>query len=279
MALNDIVAGTYAGVGNLVGVPVSAEAVRDYLNYRKDLPKDSKTNFRRKLEKITVTGAFLAALSGCPTGVEPKPIDNGNGQEQPAPIEIAVSGLAGKANDQYVDVKPDKNYLDFDINVENGSLADVYWRQGSVFGTGSYSNGRFTFDNLPDTGYFDVLVDATNNGDVETKKVCGLLSGPERAYFIGDENEFNSEFGSLDDALQSGVFGGNVGIEYTQNDIDTMFAGLPFINYVKDSSEFRVGKDSNGDAYVITELPDVFKIFGISSAEYNTIDANDPYNL
>ena len=274
MALNDIVAGAYAGVGNLVGVPVSAEAVRDYLNYSKEIPS---MKLKNKLGKAVATGALLTALSGCPNGVTPTPPDNG--PVQPAPITITVSGLAEKANDNHVDVRPDKPYLDFDIDVENGSLADVYWNQGSVYGTGSFSNGRFTFDTLPDTGYFDILVDAVNNGDTKTESYTGLLSGPERSYIIAPESDFISEYGTIDNALQTGVFGGAVGIEYTQNDIDTMFAGLPFINYVKDSSEFRVGKDSNGDAYVITELPDVFKIFGISSAEYNTIDVNDPYNL
>ena len=278
MGLKDIIAGTYGGLGNVAGVPVNAEAFRDYLDYRKDVPKDSyKNNLKKKIARIVATGALLGVLSGCPNPNDPRP-KNDNGHEQPAPIEIVVNGLSGIVNDNYVDVRPDGQPISgVDINVSNGSIADVYWEQGSTIGNIDYVGDSLNFTTLPNTGYFDVLIDAVNNGDIETKRVSGLLAGPERAYFIGNESQFNSEYGSLDAALQSGVIGGAVGVEYTQNDINNMFDGLPFIDYVKDSSEFRVGKDSNGDAYVITQLPDVFKVFEITSTEYNNIDANDLY--
>lgn len=57
MALNDIVAGLYAGVANLVGSPTSAEMVRDYFQYS----KKGKT-----LRNVLLIGTAATVLSGCP---------------------------------------------------------------------------------------------------------------------------------------------------------------------------------------------------------------------
>lgn len=225
-----------------------------------------------KLGILGLASIFYVACTN-PAGGTTKP-------DEPKPIEITISGLESIVNDRYVDTTSVKNTLDFDVSVVNGNVGDVYWGQEGSYGNGNYSDGTFTFSNYPDSGLYDMLVDGYNSeGDIESVNVSGLLHGPERSYFIGNSSQFNSEFGSLDGALES-AFGGAIGAsgEYLVSDINSMFDGFSFKNYLSSCQDFRVGKNSSDDSYVIGIDSDEHIMFEITSGEYDLINSRDPYN-
>ena len=207
--------------------------------------------------------------------------DNGdqNGNDV-LPPSISVTGLDDIIGNNYVDVRPDKSYISgVNINFENADLYEIGWEKNGAFGNIIYDaqNGILNFDSLPsEYGNINIFVKAYGEDDTFDEKYFNdVLFGPERAYFIGDVTEFNSEYGSLDSFLETERFGGNIGdsfeSQYLRDDVNYIFEGLPFAEHLAESSEFYAGKDSNGDHYILAIDENGFTAYEVTESEFNEI--------
>ena len=284
------------------------------LSYRKS--SDNNSNYFNKIGKkmrnIVGTGLVLAILSGCPSPTGPSPTppieqpengdngdeqdDNGDNDDQNdngdqngndiLPPSISVTGLDDIIGNNYVDVRPDKSYISgVNVNFENADLYEIGWEKNGAFGNITYDaqNGILNFDSLPsEYGNIDIFVKAYGEDDTFDEKYFNdVLFGPERAYFMGSEASFNSEYGSLDSFLETERFGGNIGDDYEvskylHEDIEHIFQGLPFAEQLAESSEFYAGKDSNGNHYILAIDENGFTAYEVTESEFDEIyDRNE----
>ncbi len=150
MALNDIIAGLYAGACKTIAIPVDAEAVRDYLNYRKDQPKKS---LKKKIGKGVAGVGILAMLASpvsckMPTGPD---TDNG-GYEQPTdPVEITSFTINNQSESNQAYHNSVDNF-DFDVSGDWDTVSLRYrvdggeWLDQDINSPLTVANGRYDFE-------------------------------------------------------------------------------------------------------------------------------------